>query len=271
MAIETQDFHFLSEEIRKASGIALTEDKAYLMESRLIPVLKKHRFRGLAQLAQRLRTESDDALLEEIAQAITTNQTWFFRDIKVFDHMRKELFPALVPNVKKKGTIRVWSAGCSSGQEAYSVAIALLEELQVVGKLNAEILGTDLVPQVVSKAKEGIYTQFEVQRGMPVQLMLKYFDQKDESWLIKPQIRKHTKFQVHNLLNSYQKLGKFDLILCRNVLSYFSEEMRIEILDKLVTQLEPYGTLILGTQEMPPSSYKKLKPLDKIPGIFEKI
>ncbi|MCQ4161250.1 methyltransferase domain-containing protein [Roseomonas sp. GC11] len=231
--------------VRARSGMVLTPDKDYMLEGRLGPLLRREGLPGLDALAQRLRAAAPgaEALAREIAEALTINESSFFRDGKPFDHLRR-LLPQLRAARPAGQRLRLWSAACSTGQEAYSIAMLLREQ-----GLEGEILGTDLSREVLERAREGVFTQFEVQRGLPVQMLVRYFRQEGGKWRILPELRAMARFEEANLLEPQRGLGLFDVIFCRNVLIYFDPPTKEHVLALLARHLAPDGVLFLGGAE----------------------
>ncbi len=249
MSISPATFTFLNALLKERSGIHLQQDKEYLLENRLLPIIRQHNIASIDALAQQLQSSPNDALCNEIIEAMTTNETLFFRDTKPFDALRDTILPAVTEH-SSGNTIRIWSAACSSGQEPYSLAITLLENPQLLNGKTVEIHASDIDNTILEKAKTGIYSQFEVQRGLPITLLLKYFTQEGEKWQIKDDVKSHITFAQHNLISSnYSILGTFDIIFCRNVLIYFEEETKRTILNNLQSVLAPNGFLFLGSSE----------------------
>lgn len=262
-----EDFEFLAGLLKQRSGIALTPDKQYLLETRLQPILSSLDCKAIPDLIQKLRIDSkNDALIREVIEAMTTNESMFFRDIKPFEQLKKTIFPELK---KKGGHIKIWSAACSNGQEPYSIAISILDEKNNLAGMTFDILATDLDTKVIKKAQEGLYTQFEVQRGLPITSLLANFSQEaNNNWRIKEHVKKMVKFRQFNLLDSFLLLGKFDVIMCRNVLIYFDDPTKREILKKLSQALNPDGYLFLGSAETIISLSDDLKPLGNERGVY---
>ncbi|MCK5547070.1 MAG: chemotaxis protein CheR, partial [Rhodospirillaceae bacterium] len=230
-----EDFNFISTLIKSRSGLALTPDKAYLLESRLMPVARKHGHNGLDDLIGALRTRKEEPLIIEVVEAMTTNESFFFRDNKPFDLLRDEVLPPILEARADKKHLKIWCAAASSGQEPYSIAIVLKELGVRLAGWNLDILGTDISHDILKKAAGGHYSQFEVQRGMPIQLLLKYFDKKDEAWEIKPEIKNMVKYKYYNLLEKLAPLGGFDIVFCRNVLIYFDAETKGKVLEQIAS------------------------------------
>jgi chemotaxis protein methyltransferase CheR len=243
------DFEFIRKLLKQRSGLMLTADKQYLVESRLMPVAQRNGIPTLFELVRRLRTGTEEAVIAEVVEAMTTNETFFFRDRLPFEHFRSFILPTLLAARERHRRIRIWCAAASSGQEPYSLAMAIKEAGKDLDGFRIEILATDLSGEVLEKAKAGIYSQFEVQRGLPIQLLVKYFTQAGEMWRIAPEIRAMVQFRAFNLLSDLSRLGVFDLIVCRNVLIYFDQATKSEVLDRLARVIAPDGFLILGAAE----------------------
>jgi len=244
------EFQFFSDLLKKRSGLTLTDDKTYLIESRLTPIARGQGLADVSQLCNLLRTSPKEDLLVEITEAMTTNESSFFRDIKPYEALRKQVIPAVMEKLAIQKRIRIWSAACSTGQEPYSIAICLEEDKAKTPGWSFEILGTDLAKKVVDKAKLGIYSQFEAQRGLPIQMLVKYFSPlPDTSWQLKDNIRNAVKFNTHNLLENYASIGQYDIVFCRNVLIYFDDPIKAAITEKMAKLLPPYGILIIGSTE----------------------
>ncbi len=224
------DFDMLCRLLKERSGLVLTRDKAYLLESRLLPVARKRNMKSLDELIVALRGRADGELLRDVVEAMTTNESFFFRDIKPFDQFRTFVLPQLLVKRASKKAIRVWSAACSSGQEPYSLAMIMTEEKAKLAGWNIEIVATDLSTEILEKAQAGLYTQFEVQRGLPIQLLVKYFKQQGDRWQIDAGIRSMVRFRCLNLLDDFTQFGQFDVIFCRNVLIYFDQPTKTAVL-----------------------------------------
>ncbi len=229
--MKAADFDVYKNMLYEKSGLVITPDKAYLLESRLAPIVKKWNLPDMDALTNKLRGVADRQLVEDIVDAMTTNGTMFFRDQKPFDKFRD----LVVPNViKAKGpncTIRIWSAACSSGQEPYTLAMTMKENAAKWAGVKFEIIATDLSKEILDQARAGKYSQFEVQRGMPITMLVKYFTQTGDCWTIKDDIKNMVKFSSFNLLDSMDQFGTFDCIFCRNVLIYFDQPTKAKILE----------------------------------------
>ncbi|WP_315730259.1 MULTISPECIES: protein-glutamate O-methyltransferase CheR [unclassified Bradyrhizobium] len=242
------DYEYLRKLLKERSGLDLSSDKQYLVESRLLPVARRTGFAGISELVQKMRNGSE-TLTTEVVEAMTTNETFFFRDKIPYDHLRDTILPGLIKSRAARRSIRIWSAASSTGQEPYSIAMCLREYGPALSGWRIEIVATDLSQEVLEKSKAGLYSQFEVQRGLPIQLLVKYFTQLGEFWQLSADIRGMVQHRQLNLLQDFSHLGKFDIIFCRNVLIYFDQETKARIFERLAKVLEPDGTLILGAAE----------------------
>jgi len=234
--------------VRARAGIVLGEEHGYLLATRLGPVMRRHGLGNLGELAARLRAPGAEALAGDVTEAMTVNESFFFRDGKPFEHLRRVL-PALAAARPAGAPLRLWSAACSTGQEAYSVAMVAAELAPVLGGRAGEIIGTDLSREVVERAQAGLYTQFEVQRGLPVTALVRHFRQEENRWRVSPALRAMARFEVGNLLQDQRALGTFDVIFCRNVLIYFDPPTKTRVLAMLAARLAPDGVLYLGGAE----------------------
>lgn len=266
--MKVEDFDMFCTMLRQRSGLVLTPDKAYLLESRLMPVARKWGLKGLDELAATVRSKREEALLRDITEAMTTNESSFFRDQKPFDQFKAVVLPALLASRAAKRTIRIWSAACSSGQEAYSLSMLLNEEGAKLAGWKIEIIGTDLSGEMVNKAKAGLYTQFEVQRGLPITHLVKYFKQVGDKWQLNDEIRNKVQFREYNLLTDLTPLGQFDVIFCRNVLIYFDQPTKGKVLESMAKLLPPDGVLYLGGAETVLGITEKFKPMEGQRGLY---
>jgi chemotaxis protein methyltransferase CheR len=242
------DYEYLRKLLKERSGLDLSADKQYLVESRLVPLARKSGLGGIPELVAKMKSGAE-ALTTEVVEAMTTNETFFFRDKIPFDHLRDTILPLMLLTRASRRSLRIWSAACSTGQEPYSIAMCLKEKGAALARWRIEIVGTDLSREVLEKSKAGIYSQFEVQRGLPIQLLVKYFTQSGELWQINADIRSMVQHRQLNLLQDFSHLGKFDVIFCRNVLIYFDQDTKISIFERLSKSLESDGMLMLGAAE----------------------
>ncbi len=218
-------------------------------ESRLQPLVQKLGLTGLGGLVKMLLSGAHEDIEREVVEAMTINETFFFRDRVPFDNFRKVILPHLLEARRDSRQIRIWCAACSSGQEPYSLAMLLDEEAHRLAGWSIEILATDLSRAVVNAARQGVYSQFEVQRGLPIAQLLRYFRQEGERWRINEHLQSRIRFTEFNLLSSYAALGRFDVIFCRNVLIYFDVPNKKDVLDRMAGALAPDGFLIMGAAE----------------------
>lgn len=251
--MKPQSIEKLAAILQAGSGLAIGPDKTYLLESRLTPLLAPHGLASLDALAERISlqpaTIASNALRQEVIEAMTTNESFFFRDEKPFAHFRNHALPYLIANRPATATLRIWSAAASTGQEAYSLAMILADCQAQIGGRNFEIIGTDLSREAIARAQSGLYSQFEVQRGLPIQNLVKYFRKEGAQWRITDQLRKAVQFRCFNLLGDLRSLGLFDVVFCRNVLIYFDQPTKARVLDAIAGQMAADGVLYLGGAE----------------------
>ncbi len=242
------DFEYLRKFLKDQSGLDLALDKQYLVESRLTPLARKAGLSGISDLVQKMKSGAG-ALSVDVVEAMTTNETFFFRDKTPFEHLRDTVIPALAQARAARRSLRIWCAAGSTGQEPYSVAMCLKEYGAALAGWRTEIIATDLSNEVLEKSRAGLYSQFEVQRGLPIQLLIKYFKQVGELWQINADIRAMVQHRQLNLLQDFSHLGTFDVVFCRNVLIYFDQETKIRIFTRLAKRMESDGFLALGAAE----------------------
>ncbi len=256
-------FQFIASLVKQRSGGVLGPDQSYMLDTRLAPLLKREKLASLDALALKLRGPGTDALAQEVAELLTTNESHFFRDGKPFDHL-KELLPVLHKARAPGLPIRIWSAACSTGQEAYSVAILIAEAQDLDPSMKPrrfEIIGTDLTRAVLDRAKEGIFTQFEAQRGLPVRMLMKHFKQIEGRWQASERLRAMTRFEQANLLHDTARFGRFDVVFCRNVLIYFDLPTKGRVLNGIAAQMAVDGALYLGAAETALGITDRVEPL----------
>jgi len=246
--VTPHDYDYLRRLLKERSGLVLSADKQYLVESRLAPVARRAGLTGVAELVGKLR-RADERMVVDVVEAMTTNESFFFRDKIPFEHFRDTIMPALIAARATQRRLRIWCAAASTGQEPYSLAMLLKDMKVKLAGWRIEIVGTDLSVEVLEKAKAGIYSQFEVQRGLPIQMLVKYFAQVGDTWQIAPEIRAMVAYRPLNLLADFSSLGAFDLVFCRNVLIYFDQDLKIDVLNRLARVVDPEGFLVLGAAE----------------------
>jgi chemotaxis protein methyltransferase CheR len=263
-----QDFDYLRQLLRERSGLVLSAEKQYLAESRLLPVAKKHGLATLTELVAKLMAANTAPLGTDVVEAMTTNESFFFRDKVPFDHFRDTIMPALLAARTREKRIRIWCTACATGQEPYSLAMDVRGFGAALAGWRIEIVATDLSSEVLDKAKAGIYSQFEVQRGLPIQQLVKFFSQVGEAWQIAPELRAMVKFRPLNLLNDFSSLGTFDVVFCRNVLIYFDQDTKAGVLNRLARQMPADSFLILGAAETVVGLTDAFKPMSDRRGIY---
>jgi chemotaxis protein methyltransferase CheR len=261
------DYEFFRKLLKDRSGLDLSADKQYLVESRLVPLARRAGLPGLPELVQKLKGGTE-ALTAEVVEAMTTNETFFFRDKVPFDHLRQTILPDLLQARANRRSLRIWCAASSTGQEPYSIAMCLKELGSTLAGWRIEILATDLSQAVLEKSKAGIFSQFEVQRGLPIQLLVKNFTQTGELWQLNADIRSMVQQRQLNLLQDFSQLGVFDVIFCRNVLIYFDQETKSNIFRRLAKVLEPDGYLLLGAAETVVGLTDAFKPCPDRRGLY---
>jgi chemotaxis protein methyltransferase CheR len=263
-----EDFDYLSKLLKERSGLALTKEKVYLLESRLTPLARKKGFERLEDLVTELRLRKNENTIREVTESMTTNESFFFRDITPFELFKDQVLPAMLRSRGDRKQLRIWCAASSTGQECYSLAMVLKEHEHILRDWRIEIVGTDISAQVLEKAKAGIYSQFEVQRGLPIKLLLKYFRQVGEMWHIDSALRSMVSFREFNLLSSFAALGKFDIVFCRNVLIYFDQPTKADVLARIRAIMPNDGALFLGSAETVLGITDKFKPVVGQRGLY---
>nr|WP_249128357.1 protein-glutamate O-methyltransferase CheR [Bradyrhizobium lablabi] len=253
--------------LKDQSGLDLSADKQYLIESRLLPLARKCGLSGIPDIVQKMKGGSA-SLLTQVVEAMTTNETFFFRDKVPFEHFRDMIMPEIIKTRAARKSVRIWCAAGSTGQEPYSLAMCLKEMSASLAGWRTEIIATDLSQEVLEKSKAGIYSQFEVQRGLPIQMLVKYFKQTGEFWQINPELRGMVQHRQLNLLHDFSQLGTFDVIFCRNVLIYFDQDTKINIFNRLQRATEPDGFLVLGAAETVVGLTETFKPYPERRGLY---
>ena len=262
------DYEYLRKLLKERSGLMLSADKQYLVESRLLPVSHRAGMADLTELVAKLRSAREQPLVTEVAEAMTTNESFFFRDKLPFEHFRNVIMPVLLAARPLRRPIRIWCAAAATGQEPYSLAMSLKEMGEKVTGREIEIVATEYSTQVLEKAKTGLFSQFEVQRGLPITLLIKYFAQLGDTWQINPDVRAMVQFRAFNLLHDFAPLGRFDLVFCRNVLIYFDHETKTQVLDRVARIAEPDGYLVLGAAETVVGLTESFRPLPEHRGLY---
>ena len=243
------EFDFLRDYLKRRSGLSLGPEKRYLVESRLGPICRRFGLASLGDLVGALKIARDGGMERAVVEAMTTNETFFFRDRGPFDLFRDMLLPQALTQRAATRRLRIWCAASSTGQEPYSLAMLLAEAAPRLAGWTVDIIGTDLSTEVLEKARLGLYSHFEVQRGLPVQLLVKHFVQTGEQWRISPTIAGMVDFRPLNLLQPFDHLGQFDIVYCRNVLIYFDAPTKADVLRRIAATLAPGGAVLLGAAE----------------------
>ncbi|GJD95231.1 CheR family methyltransferase [Methylobacterium iners] len=262
------EFDFLRGYLKQRSGLALTAEKRYLIESRLGPICRRFGLESLRDLVGALKVSRDLAMEKAVVEAMTTNETFFFRDRTPFDLFKDVLLPEALTRRAAQRRLRIWCAAASTGQEPYSLAMLLQEAGPRLAGWQVDIVATDLSTEVLEKARAGLYSHFEVQRGLPVQMLLKNFEQVGELWRISDSLRRMVDFRPLNLLHPFEQLGTFDIIYCRNVLIYFDAPTKGDVLGRLSASLAPDGALLLGAAETVIGLTDKLVPSPQHRGLY---
>jgi len=261
------EYEYLRKFLRDHSGLDLSADKQYLIESRLLPLARKANLSGIGELVQKIQAGSS-ALITSVVEAMTTNETFFFRDKVPFDHFRETIMPEVIKARANRKSVRIWCAAGSTGQEPYSLAMSLKEMGAALTGWRVEIIATDLSQEVLEKSRAGIYSQFEVQRGLPIQMLVKHFKQSGETWQINPELRAMIQHRQLNLLHDFGQLGTFDVIFCRNVLIYFDQDTKISIFNRLAQRIEGDGFLVLGAAETVVGLTDTFRPIPERRGLY---
>jgi len=265
------DFEFIATLLKQRSGLVVSKDKVYLLESRLVPVARKHGHGTLDALIAKLRSGAAEPLVREVVEAMTTNESFFFRDGKPFDTFRDKVLPDLITKRTGNKTLRIWCAAASTGQEPYSLAMILKEKAAALAGWKIQIVGTDISRKALDRARAGIYSQFEVQRGLPVQMLVKYFEKQGDVWQVKPDIRSMVDYRSFNLLHDLRSLGQFDVVFCRNVLIYFDLPTKERVLEGISKVMMVDGSLFLGGAETVFGVSNLFKPTDGLHGLYSRV
>jgi chemotaxis protein methyltransferase CheR len=262
------DFDYLRRLLKERSGLTLSAEKDYLLESRLTPVARRLGLAGLGEIVGQLRQPGSAALAIAVTEAMTTNETFFFRDRIPFDHLRDTILPVLIAARAREKRIRIWCSAAAAGQEPYSIAMLLQAMAPQLAGFRVDILATDLSSEVIERAKAGVYSQFEVQRGLPIQLLVKHFSKNGEGWEIAPELRAMVQFRTLNLLHDFSPLGQFDVVFCRNVLIYFDQPTKSAVLHRVARQMPDESYLILGAAETVVGLTDAFKPVPDRRGLY---
>lgn len=265
--MKPDDFSFLAQMVRRRSGLVLPSQKAPLIEGRLATVMRRFGFRSMSALIVELRHGSD-TLARAVTEAMTTNESSFFRDRAAFDKFRDVILPPLLAARAKSKRLRIWSAACAAGQEPYSIAM-ILEDLKLQQKgWSVDLIATDLSPEMITRAEDGLYTHYEVQRGLAIRRLVAHFTQDNGNWRIDESLRRMVSFRQFNLLDSFGWLDDLDVVFCRNVLLYFDQKTKASVLERIDEILQPDGVLMLGHAEKPDTLAKAFVAVDQTSSIY---
>lgn len=268
--MQTADFQLYQDILQKHSGIYLTPEKEYLLTTRITPLCKTLGFETFDDYTRHIRTSPDPESINMIVEVMTTNETSFFRDLKPFQYLKNTIIPHFIKARAAEKRLKIWCAASSTGQEPYSIAMTLNDMAGNMPGWGYDILGTDIADHVIQKSIMGEYNNFEIQRGLPMPTILKYFTQSGDNWTIKPDLKKSVRFKKFNLLDNPARLGKFDIIFCRNVLIYFSPETKLSVLKNLYECLADDGILILGSCENVMSEKSGFVSFENMHGFYAK-
>ncbi len=243
-----EELEFVASMARSRAGLMLRGERTFFIESRLSTLARRENEPSPQSLVQKIRASRDETLIRAMVESLAAPETSFFRDRTPFDRLRDELLPTLAAS-RPNGAVRVWCAGCSTGQEAYSLAMMAEENRARFPQLQLSIIATDLSERSLEKSRAGLYTQFEVQRGLPIRYLLNHFEKVDDNWRVSPRLKAAVRWGRLNLADDFSRIGRFDLVLCRNVLSYFDVAPRQRALEGLATVVADDGYLMLGEGE----------------------
>lgn len=267
----TDSFEFLTDLVLRKSAIVLEPSKKYLVESRLLPIARAHGWASLDELASALKKPGAASLIQEVIDAMTTNESSFFRDLHPFNALRTQVIPELIAKRANERQLNIWSNACSSGQEVYSIAMLLREHFPELAGWKIRLTATDLSKQILDKAKSGVFTQTEINRGLPMPMVLKHFKRNGVHWQISDEIRNMVDFKVLNLIDPWPStLPKMDIVFLRNVLIYFSVDTKRQILEKVHRVMHRDGLMFLGGAETTMNLNVKFerKIIDKATGYY---
>lgn len=263
------DLTYLAQLVRRRSGIVVPPHKPGFIAGQLAPVMRRFGFRTVEALIAELR-HGRETLARAVTEAMTTNESSFFRDRGVFEQFRDVILPRLIEARASSKRLRIWSAACAAGQEAYSIAM-LLDDAKLVTKgWRIDLIATDFSAEMIARGEEGLYSHFEVQRGLPIRRLVAHFAEESGSWRIHENLRRMVSFRQFNLLDSFGWLDDLDVVFCRNVMIYFDQKTKAQLLDKIAEVLQPDGALILGHAETVRGSSEAFVPSGRSSTIFSK-
>ena len=249
MPLERKEFEYIRNFLQKRSAIVLDEEKQYLVESRLMPLARREGYAGISELVTKMQTSAVNGLHQKVVEAMTTHETSFYRDARPFDALRHAVLPELIKAQAATRKLRIWCAACSSGQEPYSVAMLIREHFPQLQTWDVSILATDLSIQILDKAREAVFSQLDVNRGLPAPHIVKYFERQGMNWKLKDDICKLVDFRPMNLIEPWPIMAPFDVVMLRNVLIYFDVDTKKSILKNVRRLLRPSSYFFLGGAE----------------------
>ena len=265
--MKPDDFSFLAQMVRRRSGLVLPTHKAPLIEGRLATVMRRFGFRSMSALIHELR-HGRDTLARAVTEAMTTNESSFFRDRPAFEKFREIVLPQLLETRAKSKRLRIWSAACAAGQEPYSIAM-ILDDLKLQSKgWSIDLIATDLSSEMIARAEDGVYSHYEVQRGLAIRRLVAHFAQEAGNWRIDENLRRMVSFRQFNLLDSFGWLDDLDVVFCRNVLIYFDQKTKSSVLEKIAETLQPDGVVMLGHAETPDALPNTFTSINHVPNLY---
>jgi chemotaxis protein methyltransferase CheR len=265
--VKPEEIEIIRRIVQARSGLVINPDKTYRVETCLAPVARREGFADISEMIRDIQAKRDNDLMWTVTEALANTETSFFRDRAPFQQFREDILPELAM-ARDGAPIRIWSAACSTGQEPYSLAMMVDDEASKYPGLKIELFGSDLSERCLEKAQSGLYTQFEVQRGLPIRLLVRHFEKNEETWSLNPRIRQSVRWRRVNLLADLTGLGQFDVIFCRNVISGFDREVGRRVLDQLAAALPEDGRLILGIEETASDYTDALRPISGRRGLY---
>jgi chemotaxis protein methyltransferase CheR len=265
--VKPEEIEIIRRIVQARSGLVINPDKTYRVETCLAPVARREGFADISEMIRDIQAKRDNDLMWTVTEALANTETSFFRDRAPFQQFREDILPELAM-ARDGAPIRIWSAACSTGQEPYSLAMMVDDEASKYPGLKIELFGSDLSERCLEKAQSGLYTQFEVQRGLPIRLLVRHFEKNEETWSLNPRIRQSVRWRRVNLLADLNGLGQFDVIFCRNVISGFDREVGRRVLDQLAAALPEDGRLILGIEETASDYTDALRPISGRRGLY---
>lgn len=266
---QAKDYAYLAQVMRRRTGIVLNDKKTGLLEGRLAPVMRRFGFKTVAALLAELR-HGHEALVQAVIEAMTINDSSFFRDRRTFDEFRDIVLPTLLLQRAETKRLSIWCAACAAGQEVYSLAMLLDDRRLTAQGWTIDLYATDINSEMITRAGEGLYSQFEVQRGLPIRRLLTCFTQEDTHWRIAPHLRRMVQFRTFNLLDHMGWLPDLDVVFCRNVLMYFDQKTRQQVVERISDILAPDGALLIGPAETVAGVTGGFTAVEDAPGLYYK-